>query len=494
MFEKQKNIFEGAYDAGNFRKQGYEIIDTLADYLSSCMDRDNPCVLSSDAPGKVLEKWDTDFNDDDTSSFDLVEFITEVVSKSIHIHHPKYIGHQVSAPLPEAVLADTVSAMLNNSNGIFELGPVNTAMEKICIRWMANQIGYGSGAEGFFTSGGSLGNLTALLTARQAKTTYDIWNEGLKPSRNLAVMVSEQAHYSVKRAVQVMGLGEKGAILVPSDKNFKMDIDALKEKYEEAKRNEVEVFAIVASDCSTASGSYDNIDAIADFCEQNNIWLHVDGAHGASALLSDKYKHLLKGAHRADSIIWDSHKMMMMPALITAVIFKNGQRSYETFSQKASYLLSKDNENKWSELGLRTMECTKTMMGLKFYTTLKSKGKKFFASYIDYVYDLTKWFARELENTGVFQLAVEPECNIICFRFTGKKGELNEIHLNEIQMQIRNKIAESEEFYIVKTILGKDLYLRCTIINPLTSKQDLLELIKKIRSYAEITSRSEVMV
>ena len=468
MSEKQKNIFESAYDAENFRKQGYKIIDTLVDYLSSCIDRSNPCVLSSDPPEKVLEKWDTDFHDN-TSSFDLVEFITEVISKSIHIHHPKFISHQLSAPLPEAVLADTVSALLNNSSAIFEIGPVNTAMEKICTRWMAHQIGYGSGADGFFTSGGSLGNLTALLAARQAKAPYDLWNEGLKPSRSLAVMVSEQAHYSVKKAVQVIGLGEKGAIPVPSDKNFKMDIDALKEKYEEAKRNEVEVFAIVASDCSTATGSYDNIDAIADFCEKNNIWLHIDGTHGASALLSDKYKHLLKGVHRADSIIWDAHKMMLRPALITAIIFKDGQCSNETFSQKVPYLLREDKENKWSVLGLRTMESTKMMMGFKFYTTLKSKGKKFFARYIDHVYDLTKWFARELENTGVFQLAMEPECNIICFRFTGKEGDLN-----EIQMQIRNKIAESEEFSIAKTLLGKDLYLRCTIINPLTSKQDLL--------------------
>lgn len=474
MSEEQRSSLESAYDAENFREQGYKIIDTLADYLSSCMHRDNPCVLASDTPEKVLEKWDTDFNDD-IHSFDLIEFIKEVISKSNHIHHPKCIGHQLAAPLPESVLADTVSAMMNNGSAIFEVGPVNTAMEKICIRWMANQIGYGSRADGFFTSGGSLGNLTALLAARQAKTTYDIWKEGLKPNRSLAVMVSEQAHYSIKKAVQMMGLGEKGAILVPSDKNFKMDIDALKEKYIKARKNEIDVFAIVASDCTTASGSYDNIDAISDFCEENNIWLHIDGAHGASALLSDKYKHLLKGAHRADLIIWDTHKMMM-PALITALIFKNGQCSYETFSQKASYLLSKDNENKWSQLGLRTMECTKSMMGFKFYTTLKSKGKEFFASYIDHVYDLTKWFARELENTGVFQLAVEPECNIICFRFTGKEGDLN-----FIQMQIHNKIAESEEFYIVKTVFGENLYLRCTIINPLTSKQDLLELIKKIR-------------
>jgi L-2,4-diaminobutyrate decarboxylase len=207
------------------------------------------------------------------------------------------------------------------------------------------------------------------------------------------------------------------------------------------------------------------------------LWFHVDGAHGASAILTKKHKPLLKGIEKADSIVWDAHKMLLMPALITAVLFKNSSNSYESFSQKASYLFEKESTDEWYNYAHRTIECTKTMMGLKLYVSLSVCGTQLFSDYITKMYDLTKEFAQMIKDSNDFELAVEPDCNIICFRYLKNEG----MNMDEFQKEIRKKVINSEKFYICQTQLKKHFYLRCTVINPLTRAEDMLDLLETIR-------------
>jgi len=468
--DKITNVF----DSENFRTQGHQIIDLLADYLKDISENKITKVLPSICPDKMLENWANDFKNPTVNNIE--EIIKDVVSQSNHLHHPHYIGRQVSPPLPAAALCDFVSSFLNNGSAIFEMGPVNTAMEKNIINWMANLVGFGIDSDGFLTSGGTLGNLTALLAARQIKSGENTLKTGLANHIPLCMLVSEQSHYSIKKAAQIMGIGDDGVIKVSVDENYCIDINALKSSYEKAVNEGKKVISVVANACSTSTGSYDPIDVIADFCEEHDLWLHVDGAHGASALLSEKYKYLLKGIERADSVIWDAHKMLLMPTLITAVLFKNGGNSYKAFSQKASYLFNESSQN-WYDLALRTLECNKGMMGLKLYTSLSMYGQDFFSDYVTKMYDLTRKFAAIVENSDDFELAIQPQSNIICFRYLPKI----ECNLNEIQKEIRKKIIESGLFYIVQTDLKGTIYLRCTIINPLTTENDLIDLLKQIR-------------
>ena len=470
MFAPLRNDLAAAFDPDAFRREAYAVADLLTEHMRACVEGTDPRVLPSTGPEEVLQTWQSDFKPEE--NFSVSQFLQTVLTSSNHLHHSKYMGHQVSSPLPESALADFFSAFLNNSSVVFEMGPVSAAMEKICVRWMADQIGFGASADGVLTSGGTLGNLTALLAARQAKAPFDIWNEGVNGHEPLAVLVSEQTHYSVKRAVQIMGLGEQGAIPVPCDEEYRMSVAELQRCYERAQAQGIHILAVVACACTTATGSYDDLEAIADFCEERGLWLHVDGAHGASALLSDKYRHYLKGIHRADSVVWDAHKMMMMSTLVTGVIYRQGQHSYETFSQKASYLLSR--EHNWGDMGLRTMECSKDMMALKLYLGLKLRGRGFFGTYVDYVYDLTRCFAQFLMERGDFELPVMPDCNIICFRYIGLGDD------DVIQERIRQRLLGSEEFYIVQTVLKGKLYLRCTVINPLTGWDDLITLADRV--------------
>ena len=252
-------------------------------------------------------------------------------------------------------------------------------------------------------------------------------------------------------------------------------------KHTDFRKSKKNVFVLIANGCSTSTGTYDDLDSIADFCKENNIWFHIDGAHGASILLSDKYKEVMKGVEKADSIVWDAHKMLLMPALITAVIFKDGKSSYEPFSQKASYLFEKRADEEWFNYAHRTMECTKKMMGLKLYLSLKNFGTDIFTAHVEYTHEISVEFSEIITKNNDFELAVKPQSNIVCFRYI--KNDLDEDQLNQLQKDIRKKILESENIYIVQTELKGKVWLRCTIINPLTKIDDLKDLLEQIINF-----------
>ncbi len=469
-----------AYDPEQFRSMAHRLVDELADYLNAVTQPNvSMPVLPAIHPSVMLDKWPVSFEKGPSASFE--ELMRLVLAQSNHLHHPRYIGHQVSAPLPVAALCDMVAALLNNGTAIYEMGPASTAMERRVIEWMSRLIGYGVQADGVLTSGGTIGNLTALLAARQVKAGFDIWDEGPGDASPFCVLAAEQTHYSVKRAVQIMGWGHEGVMPVAVDASFKMQPEALVAAYRRAQEKGKKVLAVVANGCSTATGSFDPLSEIADFCQTYDLWLHVDGAHGASTLVSEKYRGLLAGIDRADSVVWDAHKMMMMPGLVTAVIFKDGQHSYEAFSQRASYLFERQAQEEWYNLAHRTMECTKRMLSLKLYVALKVYGTALFDEYITQTYDRTRQFAHILQADPEFEIAIAPESNIICFRYIpqGFAGDLD-----ALQLQIRQRILADESFYIVQTRLPRGQYLRCVLMNPFTSLADLEALMVEIRRVA----------
>ena len=202
------------------------------------------------------------------------------------------------------------------------------------------------------------------------------------------------------------------------------------------------MIGVVASACSTATGAFDPLEAIADFCEAAELWLHVDGAHGASVAFSDTHRSLVQGIARADSVVWDAHKLMLMPALVTAVIFRDGRRSYEAFAQQASYLFAEVSpDQQWFNLAGRTLECTKLMMSLKLYAALGLHGPAFFGGYVDGMFALTQSFARAIEAAPDFELALLPQANIVCFRHR-PDGLAPGPELDRRQAQVRQRLIE----------------------------------------------------
>ena len=471
----ENKLLQSVYSPENFRKRGHQLIDGLADHLDKSINEKSDRAINWNLPIEEHEFWKDFLKNGDTESL-----FNEILNHSIHVHHPKYIGHQVGVPAPITALSGMIGSLLNNGMAVYEMGMAPSAIERIVTDFLCRKIGYNSHSNGFLTSGGTLANLTALLSARKAKVSYDVWNEGHK--QPLGIMVSEEAHYCVDRAAKIMGLGERGIIKIPATKDFAMDTSFLENYYVNAQEEGIKIFAIVGSAPSTATGVYDDLQAIADFGKKHNLWFHVDGAHGGAAIFSPKYKHTVKGIYHADSAVIDGHKMMMMPTITTALLFKDGKHSHATFSQKADYLLEQSVEEDWYNLAKRTFECTKTMMSIHWFTLLKTYGEEIFDEYVTTLYDLGRQFAEIIKKDDQFELAVQPMSNIVCFRYI-EKG-LDESALNKLNEKIRQKLLEEGEFYIVQTKLRGKHYLRTTIMNPFTTLEHLEQLLSKIKEKA----------
>jgi L-2,4-diaminobutyrate decarboxylase len=477
---KSESKIPGPFDPEEFRKKGHEVIDILAEYLNDALSGREMAVLPWNDPEKLTEIFS--FGSGGGEKELPADYIRRIIEFSNHLHHPHYIGHQVTSPLPLTTLVQLCTTLLNNGAAIYEMGPVAMAMEKNVIQLFGSLIGYKTSYDGIFTHGGTAGNLTAMLAARQAKTDYNIWEEGVKDVHRPAFMISEQAHYSIGRNVRIMGLGGDSIIRVPVGQAYKMETGVLEKLKSEAEDRGLMVIAVVASACSTATGSYDNLNDVADFCEKNRLWMHVDGAHGMGVLFSDKHRNLVKGIERADSVVIDFHKMLLVPALNTLIMFKNGERSYETFAQKASYLFQKSKSSPWYDSAIRTIECTKSSLGIVAYTALKYYRDNYFREYIDSRYGLAASFAALLRDENGFELAVEPESNIVCFRYA--PAGYNDQTINKLNAIIRDKIIKGGSFYIVQAELDGRLWLRVTIINPVTTIHDLRNLLLEIRKIA----------
>lgn len=474
------DIIQNAYDAAHFRKQGHKLIDLIADHLAGTTSGQPGKVLPWADPEVLLDQWNTE--SPEYGQNDLAPFFAEVLRQSLNGHHSKDIGHQVTPTAPTAVLGELLGAYINNGSGVYEVSTVTTVLERKIIQRVTKAAGFGAGADGFLTSGGSLGNLTALLAARQAMTDYDAWGESSFNKPRLAFMVSEEAHYSVDRMVRIMGWGSGGLIKVPVDDQFRLRADALKSSYDEAWAAGKQVIGVIGNAGSTATGSFDPLNEIADFCEANSLWFHVDGAHGGALIFSEKHRHVLKGLSRADSFLFDFHKMLLTPALATALIFRKGDHSYNTFSQQASYLWQDQHQQEWFNLAKRTFECTKPILSLKIYSLLHQFGTRLFSETIDTLLKVAKEAAALIQAQPDFELLVFPENNILCYRYVPETGSHDH---NQLNSQIRKTMIENGEYYLVQTSVEGKVYLRSAIMNPLTSIRDFEQLLPAIRKTAE---------
>jgi len=465
-----KSPLARAFEPEAFRELGHRVVDLLADHLSSALSRKGR-VVNGEGPEVEFAFWAQKMQEPSGEAF---EFLDEFVKRAIHLHHPRYMGHQVCAPAPVAALAGLVSELLNNGMAVYEMGPSATALERWIIERTSDLLGMPQGS-GFLTSGGTLAMTTALLAAR-AKQVGGAIESGTEPK--WAIMASAEAHYCSARAAHVMGWGRNGFAVVPVDARFKMRVDLLDEVFEQCVLQGRTPVAVVGSACTTSTGSYDDLNAIADFCERRGLWFHVDGAHGAAVAFCSELRERLVGIERADSVVLDFHKLLLTPALATAVVFRDGSQSWSAFEQKAQYLWDASREAEWFNVGRRSFECTKLAMSLKIASIWRVHGEGLFVENLRRVHATAVLFDEILRQDERFETAVRPESNIVCFRV--KTIGLDVDAANELQRKIRAAVVSAGEFYIVQTVLKGEVWLRTALMNPFTSESDLRALIEVI--------------
>ena len=472
-------LISAMFDPEHFRATGHKLIDLLAEQLRTNLTGERK-VLNWQDPTEADQYWDEALPQKPTLDADslLKRLDTDILKNSLAIHHPRNLGHQVATPLPIAALCDLVAALTNQAMAVYEAGPSATLIERQVIRWLNTLIGW-QDASGLLTSGGAQANLTALLAARQHSADWNVWKNGVNNNRPLVILASEHAHYSVSRSAGIMGLGTDAVIKVKTDSLGRMDVQALIAAHEQTILDQQQVIAVVANACCTPTGSIDPLTAIGLYCNAHQLWLHVDGAHGASALLSSKHRHLLEGIALADSVVWDGHKLLYMPAAVSAVLFKNAKHSYAAFAQDASYLFQgSTQEAEEFNVSYRTIECTKRMMALKLWAAFSLYGVEGLGALIDEAFAKARLFAGMLTANDEFELLMQPQTNIVCFRHISS-GLTNEA-LNNHQSRLRQHIVQSGEFHLTQVELHGQVWLRTTLMNPFTGPDDLDALINLI--------------
>ena len=391
----------------------------------------------------------------------------DLLPNSNWLYHPRCLGHQVSAPLPAAVWTEPIIGALNQSLAVWEMSPMATVLETRLLRWMAGLAGFGPAAGGVFTSGGTEATFTALLAARAAAMP-DAWEKGV--GAGAAVITGEHAHYSVARAAAELGIGSRNCIALPSTA-FREDPARLANELDRLHADGRAVMAVVATAGSTATGRFDDLEQVGRLCGERSVWLHVDGCHGASALLSTRHRDRLKGLDKASSLSWDPHKMMFLPLATGALLVRDERLLEGAFSQHAPYLFHGQAAARVWDQGVRSFQCSRRADVLKLWVALERYGTTAFGLLYDHLCETAAAIYGAVRRRAVFEAGPEPECNILCFRYVGD-GTLNDTELDALNAQMRRRLNNSGHGWITGARLEGREVLRMTVMNPRTRLHD----------------------
>lgn len=472
--EQLLNTTLAALKSDMSREAAALFVDLIADYLDLAKAVTKP-VSTELGPEELSARLAQPFPRQGQSLDKVVEqFNRDILPDVVRLVHPGYMSVPVAPPLPVTVWMESLIGALNQSTRAFAMSPTATMVERQIIRWLTEQIGFGETAGGTFTSGGTEANFTALLAAR-AQMLPDAWQEGIS-SEPPVVLCGENAHYTVFRAVAQLGLGQRRAITIPL-RNFCLDTEALASKLQELACSQTKVMAVVATVGAFGTGSFDDLAAIADLCETYSVWLHVDGAHGASALLSEKHRGSLCGIERANSVTWDAHKMMLMPLSASTLLVKEERSLEKAFG---SLEVSQSSNEQWT----RSFMASRRADALKVWIALHRYGTDGLGILYEHLCLLTQQFYEMVSKRTDFEAFHVPTCNILCFRYVGDRS-LPQSALNDLNRQLYKHFNRSGRGLIAAFRIENHFTLRVTLMNPFTQLEHLHVLLDSLTEFAQ---------
>ena len=439
-------------------------LSLATDYLAATRDR-NMRVSTDATRGQLAHRFAEPLP---TASRPVAEIVArlrdQVIPDCNHLYHPRYVGHQVSAPLPVAIWTEALTAALNQSLAVWEMSPVATVLEHQVVRWLCELAGFGPDTGGTLTTGGTEATLTALLAAR-ARVCPDAWTAGL-PHPAPVLVCGEHAHYATTRSAGILGLGMANVRKIPSV-GHRMSTSALRAVLDQ----ERSVMAIVATAGSTPTGSFDDLEAIGALAEERGIWLHVDAAHGGAALMSATHRHRLAGIERANSVAIDPHKMMLLPLQAGTLLVRDAGDLDRAFAQQAPYLFHGSEDDALVDLGTRSLLCSRRADVFKLWVALQRYGTSGLGALYDHLCETTRSLYEAVCRHPDFEAIHEPSGNILCFRHAGS---------DEHNRELRERYNRSGHGWITTTMLDGRRVLRATIMNPRTTADDVREIVNAI--------------
>ena len=378
-------------------------------------------------------------------------------------------------------IGEMLSSITNNSMYTYEMSPVSTLMEIELVKKMSSLVGYENGG-GIFVPGGSNGNLLAMLAARQKKAPGTI-KKGLFQTAELTVFVSKDSHYSMVKSAIQLGIGMDNVIKVDTDNEGKMLVSDLERLIKESIGKNQKPFFVGATSGSTVRGSFDSLNDINNICKKYNLWLHVDGSWGGSALLSKEHRNLLKGAEKSDSFSWCAHKAMSQPLICTVALFKTPSILRELNSIEGTDYLFHD-ETDEINIGEYSLQCGRRVDSLKLWLTWKYLGDNGFEKHINHLFDMAK-YAEEKINSSEELVLISP-VNYLNLCFQVKPKGLNVKQINDFTIAIRHKLLEKGKAMVNYAKIDDNDCIRLVTVNPDLTTEHLDTFFRNIEEVSRL--------
>jgi len=389
--------------------------------------------------------------------------------------HPRFFGFINATADPIGVMADGLAAAMNPNCWGGDHAAIH--VEKQVIGWLAESIGLPPETEGILVSGGSMANFTALATARRATTPGNVREDGLAgPDRpRLTVYASDQTHACVDKAVDLLGIGTAQLRKLPSDDRFRVRPSDVARAIAEDRAAGFTPAIVVGNAGTVNTGAIDPLAELADLCEREKLWFHVDGAYGALATLSPELKPLFAGIERADSLAADPHKWLYVPYEAGAPLVREPGRLGATFRKFPEYLAS-DAESPFpgpAWFAERGVELSRGFKALKVWMGWKTHGRRGYAQAIENDVRLARYLSESIDGRPDFERLAETVLSISNFRYRPAGRELTEAALDTINRRIVNRLVGEGSFFLAPTILKGRTALRVCIVNFRTREEDL---------------------
>ena len=399
----------------------------------------------------------------------------DIIGYGYNADHARFMGFVPGPTSAISWLGDMIAAGYNRHAGSVANYPAGHAVEKGLIAWLCEKAGFPADtASGTFVSGGSMANFTALIAARDTVLAEEDWPRAV-------AYVSDQTHSSNAKALRMIGVTDARIRTIPTDDQFRMKVDELERAIAADRAEGFAPFVVIASAGTTNTGSVDPLRAIAGVCQREGLWMHVDGAFGASVLLT-KYRGMLDGVELADSLSWDAHKWLFQTYSCSMLLVRDEHTLLKSFSAHPEYLKDLEDDadlvNPW-DLG---PELTRPARGLKLWFTLQVMGSEGLADCVEHGFTLARWAEDELRRTPGAEIVSPAQMAMVNFRFAPRG--LSEEQLDELNMRVSRRMLASGYAGVFTTELAGKKVLRICAIHPRTHESEMRETVRRLAAYA----------
>jgi aromatic-L-amino-acid decarboxylase len=402
----------------------------------------------------------------------LADLVGRVVPHSFTTVSPGFMAYVPGGGLPHAAVADLVADIVNRYVTVWRAAPGLAQIEATVARWLCDIVGYPSAALGTLTTGGSLANLSAIVTARRARLGDDDF-------RDAVIYISDQTHHSVGKAAVQVGFAPRQLRELPTDAEFRLAPDSLARAVREDRAAGRRPLLVIASAGTTNTGAVDDLAGLADVAAAERLWLHVDAAYGGFFLLTERGRAVMRGIGRADSVTLDPHKGMFLPYGTGAVLVREGADLRRAFGGTSIYLPEAVDDPEAVSASDISPELSRDFRALRLWLPLKMHGVAPFRRQLDEKIDLARWAADQLKQLPGIEIVAEPQLSTLAFRRV--RPGMDEPALTRLNRDLLDRVNARQRVLLSPTMLGERFVIRICIVSFRTHADRVAEAVTIVR-------------